>query len=161
ALDMEVLPFGQHWIGVERLTPEGWREVVAPAAFRALQASGVEALPFPRVGEVYDFRLTSLTGEEVRASALHGKVVLLDFGACGSVRCVRILPHLRDFSRQWHPRGLEIIGLNHDTTPAMARRSVAEHQLPWPNVLAPTDARRPQLWLDASGTESLPRLLLI
>jgi hypothetical protein len=43
----------------------------------------------------------------------------------------------------------------------MARRSVAEHQLPWPNVLAPVDARRRQLWLDASGTESLPRLLLI
>jgi peroxiredoxin len=162
ALDLNVLPRERaRWIGVERLTPEGWRDVVAPAAFRALQAASVQALPFPRIGEVYDFRLTSLSGEEVRASALRGQVVLLDFWARWCVPCVTNLPQLKELYRQWHSRGLEIIGLNHDPTPAMARRSVAEHQLPWPNVLAPVDARRRQLWLDASGTESLPRLLLI
>ena len=58
-------------------------------------------------------------------------------------------------------RGFEVVGLNHDWTLEEAKRTIAQQELPWPNVLAPTDKDQRELWLIASGTGALPRLLLI
>jgi RNA polymerase sigma factor (sigma-70 family) len=64
-------------LGVEMLTPEGVQLVARQAVARAKE-EGVEVLPPARLGEKYDFVLTTLDGRKVRSADLKGKVVLLD-----------------------------------------------------------------------------------
>ena len=161
-LDLKSLPLSQvKWIGVEKLTQDALRNVVAPAALRKLRDAGVEALPFPRLGARYEFSLTTLNGPKISSQDLLGKVVLLDFWASWCAPCMAQLPELKATYERLRGRGFEIVGLNHDPTPALARRTIAGQQLPWPNVQAPIDSRRRDLWLEASGTGPLPRLLII
>jgi hypothetical protein len=53
------------------------------------------------------------------------------------------------------------VGLNHDQTLEAAKRVTGQQALPWPNVLAPLDNGQRELWWSATGTRSLPHLLLL
>ena len=161
-LDSKTLPRDQiKFIGLEKLTRENLRKVIAPAAFRELKAAGVEALSYPVVGERCDFELTSLDGQKIRSKDLRGKIVLLDFWAKWCGPCMAKMPKLKDTYQKLNSRGFEIIGLNHDYSLKDARRAIADQKLPWANVLAPSDEDHRKLWSEATGTGSLPRLLLI
>ena len=149
------------FIGVEKLTEGNLRDVLAPAAFKKLKDAGAQALPYPRLGQPYEFEVTTLDGKKVNSKDLRGKVVLLDFWARWCGPCMAKMPKLKETYLKHHARGLEVIGLNHDPTAEAARQVVAEQGLPWPNVLAPADGEQTALWYAATGTRSLPRLLLI
>jgi hypothetical protein len=71
------------------------------------------------------------------------------------------MPKLKETYQKLHARGFEVIGLNHDYTLEQARHIIAEQKIPWPNALAPVEKNRRDLWLEATGTSALPRLLLI
>jgi thiol-disulfide isomerase/thioredoxin len=134
---------------------------VAPAALRQLKAAGVDALPFPIIGERYEFELTAIDGKRIDSKALRGKVVLLDFWARWCGPCMVKMPKLKETYQRLHGRGFEIVGLNHDYTIAQARRVIADQKLPWPNVVAPLDKDHRRAWLEATGTGPIPRLLLL
>jgi len=161
-LDLKILPRDQiKSLGLEKLTKDKLRDVVAPAAFQKLKDSGIQALPFPRIGERYDFELTTIDGKQIGSRDVHGKVVLLDFWARWCGPCMAKIPKLKETYRKLNNSGFEVVGLNHDWTLEEAKRTIAEQELPWPNVLAPTNKNQRELWLIASGTGALPRLLLI
>jgi len=160
--DLKNLPRNQiKFIGIEKLTRENLRNVLAPAALRKLKESGVQALSFPRIGERYDFELTTIDGKKISSQELRGKVVLLDFWAKWCGPCMAKMPKLKETYQKLNGRSFEIVGLNHDWTLEVAQRTIAQQGLPWPNVLAPVDAELREHWMTATGTASLPRLLLL
>jgi hypothetical protein len=62
---------------------------------------------------------------------------------------------------KWHKDGLEIIGINLDSDVDVLRTICKKQELSWPQVLAPTEAQAREIWQQAAGLESLPRILLI
>jgi thiol-disulfide isomerase/thioredoxin len=149
------------YIGVERLAKDSLRETVAPAALRKLRDAGANAMPFPRLGERYDFELSTIGGTPIRSADLRGKVILLDFWARSCGPCMAKMPKLKETYQRLSGRGFEVVGLNHDRTLEEAVGALAEQDLPWPNVFAPAEKDHRELWFAATGTETLPRLLLI
>lgn len=162
-LDLKTLPREQlKFIGIEGLTKENLRDVLAPMAFQKLRSAGLNALPFPRIGEPYNFELTTTDGTKISSRTLRGKVILLDFWASWCGPCMEKMPKLKETYGALHGRGLEIVGLNHDNTLVAAKRTIARQNLPWLSVIAPVGKEdQRELWMTANGTESLPRLLLI
>jgi peroxiredoxin len=161
-LDLKKLPRDQiKFFGIEKLTEDGLRDVLAPAAFRKLKESGVNALPFPRLGERYEFELTTIDGKKISSKDLEGKVVLLDFWATWCSPCMAKMTKMKEIYQEIHGRGFEIVGVSHDYTVERAQRTITEQKLPWPNVVAPVDDEQQKLWCQATGVSSLPRLLLI
>jgi thiol-disulfide isomerase/thioredoxin len=161
-LDTKTVPVDEmKFIGIEKLTEEGYRNIRVPAASRQLEAAGVRPLPVPRIGERYDFEVTASDGKKIRAADLRGQVVLLDFWATTCPPCLAKMPHLKEIYSKWHRDGFEIIGLNLDSTLAAARQGIVKQSLPWINVPGPEDKSHRELWGEAAGVFYIPRLLLI
>jgi thiol-disulfide isomerase/thioredoxin len=69
----------------------------------------------------------SLDGRPFKLSGLKGKVVLIDFWAVWCGPCVKSLPHLRDWYRQYNSQGLEIVGVtDYDDRPGSSRSVSSE-----------------------------------
>jgi thiol-disulfide isomerase/thioredoxin len=163
-LDPKIMPRDRiAFIGVEKLTKQGQEKVVAPAAYKKLKEAGadVNVLAYPKVGQPYEFELTTIDGKRISSKDLRGKVVLLDFWAKWCGPCMAKMPKLKQTYARLHDGGLEVIGVNHDNDVETARLVIDEQKLPWANVMAPTAEEQRTLWYAASGTQSLPRLLLI
>ena len=86
-----------------------------------------------------DFRLETLEGETYTLSEMLGKVVLLDVGASWCGPCNMAIPQLKlihdHFSKT---KDFVIWGVNDGETPQKVRKSLDEHQPPWPVLLDPT-----------------------
>lgn len=151
------------FFGVEKLTKENSRAVIAPYAFRKLKEAGVAALPYPVVGKPYEFELTTIDGKKISSKDFRGEVVLLDFWAKWCTPCMAKMPKLKETFGKLNRDGFEIIGLNHDQSLEVAKRTIARQQLPWPNVLAPVEQSHYELWRQATGVfeTDIPRLLLL
>jgi len=61
-----------------------------------------------------DFTLKSLDGRDVHLSALHGKVVIVNFWATWCGACKVEIPELIDVYQRRHRDGLEIVGISMD-----------------------------------------------
>jgi len=163
-LDLKAVSREQlRFFGVEKLTRENSRAVIAPHAFRKLKEAGVAALPYPVVGQPYEFELTTIDGKRISSKDFRGKVVLLDFWAKWCAPCMAKMPKLKETFAKLNRDGFEVIGLNHDQSLEVAKRTIARQQLPWPNVLAPVEQSHYELWRRATGVfeTSIPRLLLL
>lgn len=65
-----------------------------------------------------DFELTALDGKTVKLSELKGQVVLLDFWATWCPPCKASLPHLMELQTKYGDKGVTIIGMSLDNSPA-------------------------------------------
>ena len=86
-----------------------------------------------------------------------GKVVLVDIFGSWCVTCHEATPHLLELYREYHPRGLEILGLGYEVTGDSARDNPAirrfrdKFAIPWPllhagmSVVEATATSLPQL----------------
>jgi thiol-disulfide isomerase/thioredoxin len=142
------------------LLPEGPKAIAKLAAERA-QKAGVEVLSLPQLGESYDFALTTMDGQKIRARDLRGKVVLLDCWATWCSPCMAQLPEIKAFYEKWHQDGLEVLGINFDHDAEKVTKTCQQLGLAWPQVIVPKDAATRQLWQEASGIGGLPRVLLL
>jgi len=147
-------------IGIERLPKRGLKAFAESAAEPAREA-GLEPLPFPIVGEPYTFSVTTTEEKTLRSEDLLGKVVLIDCWATWCGPCMAKMPKLKALYEKWHPEGFEVIGVNFDHKAKAMQKMVEAKELPWPQVLVPTDREKRELWKQASGITGIPRLLLL
>jgi thiol-disulfide isomerase/thioredoxin len=149
------------FVGIEKMTEENMRTVVAPRAARKLKQAGVDALDYPLVGKPYAFEVGAMDGTRISSKALLGKVVLLDFWASWCTPCMALLPELKGTYRKLQGRGFEVVGINLDHSLEKAREVTLKERLPWPVVLAPTSDEQRELWETGAGITTIPRLWLI
>jgi thiol-disulfide isomerase/thioredoxin len=123
--------------------------------------AGVAVLPWPEVGQAYAFRLTTVDGRVLRSEDFKGKVVVIDCWATWCSPCMSLVPELKRLHQRWHKDGLEIIGVSLDQSAEIVRKAAQENGMTWPQVLVPAKGKARQLWQDAAGIESIPRVLVI
>ena len=86
---------------------------------------------------------------------LRGKVVLVDFWTYSCINCLRTLPHLKAWWREYHRAGLEIVGVHtpefgFESVPHNVAAATKQLGVAWPVALDPKDetwnAYRNQYW---------------
>ncbi len=83
-----------------------------------------------------DFRLETLQGETYTLSAMSGKVVLLDVGASWCGPCNMALQEVKIVYKHFSKNDeVVVLGINDGETPQQVRKSLDEHQPPWPVLL--------------------------
>ena len=117
-------------VGMWKLNRYGIEESRRSAALATPRPPG----KVPRDGVPLELRFTALDGREVDLAALRGKVVLMDFWSTTCGQCVADLPRVRNVFEQFHPQGLEVIGISLDNERDRERlkECVAQQKLPWP-----------------------------
>jgi len=73
----------------------------------------------------------SLTGEPFDLAAWKGKVVLVDFWATNCRPCLEDLPKLKEIYAEFHPLGLEIVGVSFDEDESALTEFLERQKLPW------------------------------
>lgn len=53
-----------------------------------------------------------INSKPLTLKSLHGKVVLIDFWTYSCINCVRTLPHIIEWNKKYHDKGLVIIGVH-------------------------------------------------
>ncbi len=83
--------------------------------------------------EFPDFSFTDFDGKKHKFSEYRGKYVLLDVWGLWCGPCRRELPYIREASRRFESRNLQIVGLNTDPdyTVDSMRKSLKNNQMTW------------------------------
>ncbi|MFO0918746.1 MAG: TlpA disulfide reductase family protein [Planctomycetaceae bacterium] len=98
---------------------------------------------------------TTFAGEAFEGAVLSGKVYLVDFWATNCRPCLEELPKLREIYAEYHPRGLEIVGISFDENEAALKEFQERQPLPW------TIIRNDRLTPERFQVELIPCLVLV
>jgi len=116
--------------------------------------------PLGRSDQAPDFSLVRVDGQPgvVRLGELRGRVVVLDFWATWCQPCLAMLPMLHDLYREWHPRGVEFVGIDADG-PMVSRAELVEFlaQRPFPYPVVIDDKEVGGRY----GVYSIPHLVIV
>jgi peroxiredoxin len=72
-----------------------------------------------------------MEGKRIEVADCAGKVVLVDFWATNCAPCLAEFPNLRQLHKDFHAKGLEIVGVSFDDSPDTVQAFVARSKLPW------------------------------
>ena len=104
-----------------------------------------------------NFTLKDASGNSVKLSDFHGKVVLLNFWATWCGPCALEVPWFVEFEQQMKSRGLEVVGVSMDEEGwAAIKPFIAEHKVNYRVLLG--DDSVSQLY---GGVDSLPTTFII
>jgi thiol-disulfide isomerase/thioredoxin len=79
-----------------------------------------------------EFRIKTLSGQELTLGDLEGRVVLLDFWATWCPPCVASIDELRDLRRAWPEDRLAVVSISVDQDEDVWRSFVAANRMSWP-----------------------------
>lgn len=87
------------------------------------------------IGQKYtDLTLTDPQGQTKKLSDFvgKGKYVLIDFWASWCTPCRQQMPSLKEVYKQFHKKGLEIVGISLDSNKTDWTKGISDLNLPWP-----------------------------
>ncbi len=105
---------------------------------------------------VANLTIPTQEGGSVDITALHGKVVYLDFWASWCIPCRQSFPFMNQLHQKYGAQGLEIVAVNRDNVGAVIRAFLARHHPTFTIGLDPEGTLANQL-----GVSSLPTSFLI
>ncbi len=123
-----------------------FRTLISPTAIRRFLTDPVNLLlialivwlwfhPFahvqPRHETLPPLVIHRLDGTTLPLSSLRGQVVLVNFWASWCPYCLKEMPEIRSFYRDWHARGFTVVTLTLDDDPQAAVRYLAGHNEPF------------------------------
>ncbi len=86
------------------------------------------------VGKVFVAKGSGLAGETIDSVQARGKTLLVVFWATWASPVRADLPELIKVYQKYHPRGLEVIGVNLDNDRAEVDRFLKESKIPWAQI---------------------------
>lgn len=95
----------------------------------------LEVLKKVAIGQKYtDLTLTDPQGQTKKLSDFvgKGKYVLIDFWASWCTPCRQQMPSLKEVYKQFHSKGLEIVGISLDSNKSDWTKGISDLKLPWP-----------------------------
>jgi peroxiredoxin len=99
-------------------------------AFRILVEVG--SMQRDAIGKSLTFQFTNSTGQVVDTSQMKDKVIAIDFWGCSYPESITNVLHLEKLYRRFHPKGLEIIGVNVDYVLDTLKKFTSENKIEWP-----------------------------
>lgn len=78
-----------------------------------------------------DFSIPGIDGKTIKLSDYKGKYVMLDFWASWCVPCRKENPNVVKLYQQYHPKGLEIVGISLDEKKDAWQKAISDDQLVW------------------------------
>jgi peroxiredoxin len=81
---------------------------------------------------------SDMEGKRVELADFAGKVMLVDFWATNCAPCLAEFPNLKQIYKDFHEKGLEIVGVSFDDSPDTVQAFVARAKLPWRMVMNET-----------------------
>lgn len=92
-----------------------------------------------------NFTLSDLSDKPYRLNALKGKVVLVNFWASWCPPCIEEMPSMNQIYQHYHPRGLELLGINFQEDPEQITEFLKQVKVDFP-VLFDHDGAVAQQW---------------
>ena len=111
-----------------------WRQSDAPTSADADAAAATAATGDP-LDRLWSLSLARPEGGELALVTLRGKPLLINFWATWCPPCVRELPEIDRFHREFGPRGWQVLGLAIDS-PTPVREFLTRVKIGFPTVLA-------------------------
>ncbi len=130
------------------------RTFAAAAALSAVLA--VSATALEQGDKVPDFSAPGVAGGTVSLNAHRGKVVYLDFWASWCGPCAQALPALDELRQEFAAKDFQVIAVNVDREPKLAKAFLAKRPIGYPSAQDPAGALPLRF-----GVESMPTSFLI
>ncbi len=99
-------------------------------------AAAVAALLLATPSANLKFSFKDIDGRKTSLSQFKGKVILLDFWATWCVPCKAEIPGFIELQKKYGARGLQIVGISVDDSPATAKKYATEMKMNYPVLLA-------------------------
>jgi len=112
-----------------------------------------------RVGAPFTLQFTAIDGRDVDVAKMQGKVVLVDFWATSSEESLGLLSDIKQSYTDFHPKGLEIVGINMDEDKESLTNLISDQKLAWPQYF---DGKKNETKFAVQyGVKELPVLWLV
>ena len=102
---------------------------------QALKSHGLQPISPPTAA--IDFELQTLRGSQIKLSDTSGRWVLLTFFATWCGPCMAEMPSLQQFQLQHHERGVDVLAISTDASPAPVTKLVRDRNLTFPILMDP------------------------
>ena len=122
---------------------------------------GLVAAESTAVGSKYlDFKGVSPDGKEVSLSDFVGKskLTLVDFWASWCGPCMRSMPAMAELWKNWHKKGLDMVGVAvWDGDNSASRKRIEEKRMVWPQIFVGDDKTATDIY----GISGIPHVIII